>query len=490
MSDADSAPDGSLASTVVRGGAIRISGYLLGVLLSTVSAALLYRHLGVINTGLYITGTSLVAIVAAFSDLGLTAYGVREISVRPPEERWSLARDLLGLRLVLTSVGGVIITALSWNVYSSKLGLGVALASAGLLLQVTQDNLSLPLAVNLQLLPLAGLDFLRQFATTGVIAALVFAGAGVAAFLGATIPVGLVVVAATLLLLRSRRVWRPTFSWSRWKRIIRAILPFSLASAAALLYFRASILLVSFLSTPRQLGYFGASYRIIEVLTAVPNLLTVSIFPVLAKRAQEGHDEFRYVLLKVTHIAVLAGGWIIGMVWIGAPLAIHLIAGRTFGASIRVLQLQGIGLGATFLNVAWSYALLSNERYRALLVVNAGALALDIALVAPLTHAAGAAGAAAGTAVCEITLAAAEGVVLTLQHPDLRPPLALYLKTLGGAALGTVAALLSPVPVPVRLLEASLIFTLTLAATRALPEELKAALPRFLSSERRRSRWD
>src|SRR5580692_8785350 len=77
----------------VRGGALRVSGYVVGVLAGGLSAALLLRHLGKVDTGLYVLAGSLVAIVGAFSDLGLTAIGVREISILPPGEGWSLARD-------------------------------------------------------------------------------------------------------------------------------------------------------------------------------------------------------------------------------------------------------------------------------------------------------------------------------------------------------------------------------------------------------------
>ena len=104
-----------------------------------------------------------MAIVGAMSDLGLTAVGVRELSMRPPAERWSARarsariadhahaprqrrdrRDRLGL------------------VYSPTLAAGVALACVGLLLQATQDNFSLPLLVGLRLGTVSALELSRQ----------------------------------------------------------------------------------------------------------------------------------------------------------------------------------------------------------------------------------------------------------------------------------------------------------------------------------------
>src|SRR5688572_33282559 len=66
----------------IRGGVVRAAGYLVGVVLSVGSAALLFRHLGVADAGRYVTVLSLVTIAGGLSDLGLTAIAIRELAVR------------------------------------------------------------------------------------------------------------------------------------------------------------------------------------------------------------------------------------------------------------------------------------------------------------------------------------------------------------------------------------------------------------------------
>src|SRR3954471_6888135 len=89
----------------VRGGAVRVGGYVAGVLLSVGSAALLFRHLGVDDAGRYVTALSLVTIAGGLSDLGLTAIAIRELTVRDADSRDAFVRNLLGLRTALTSAG-------------------------------------------------------------------------------------------------------------------------------------------------------------------------------------------------------------------------------------------------------------------------------------------------------------------------------------------------------------------------------------------------
>src|SRR5690349_17272164 len=55
-------------SAAARGGALRAGGFLLGQLLTVGAVALLFRHLGVDDTGRYVTVLSLVAIVQGLTD--------------------------------------------------------------------------------------------------------------------------------------------------------------------------------------------------------------------------------------------------------------------------------------------------------------------------------------------------------------------------------------------------------------------------------------
>src|ERR687895_341174 len=71
----------------IRGGAVRVAGYLAGVLLSVGSAALLFRHLGVVESGRYVLVISIATIAVGITDAGLSALGVREMVQRPEADR-------------------------------------------------------------------------------------------------------------------------------------------------------------------------------------------------------------------------------------------------------------------------------------------------------------------------------------------------------------------------------------------------------------------
>jgi O-antigen/teichoic acid export membrane protein len=461
----------------VRGGALRVGGYLVGVLVSALAAALLFRHLGRETAGLYVAATSLVAIVGAFSDLGLTAIGIREISILPPAEGWALARNLLGLRIVLTLLGGVAVTAIAWVAYSGEIAAGVSLATVGLLLLATQDNFMIPLTVGLRIGSVSALELARQLLTTLAIVVLVVLGAGIVPFLGVSIPVGLVVVAATVVLVRGERALAPTFDWRHWRRLIRTMLPYTVAIAASALYLRVSVLLVSLLADRTQLGWFGASFRIVEVLTVVPALLVSAAFPIFARAARDDHERLGYALGKVFDVSLLAGAWVAVSIAIGAPLAIAVIGGPEFKGATPVLAFQGVALGAMFVSIVWANGLLSLGSYRLIMVLNVTALAFNALLVALLIPLDGARGAAIGTAVAEIAVTIVQAVAVVHGRPSLRPSLRVLPCAALAAAVGLVPIAFTGLPVIVRLLASTALFGACVLATRALPRELLDLVP-------------
>jgi O-antigen/teichoic acid export membrane protein len=456
-------------------------GFLVGALASAASAALLFRHLGVIDTGRYVTILSLVTIVSGFSDLGLTAVGVREASVREGDERAPLLRELLGLRITLTLAGVVIVAGVAAVLYSSVYVAGVAIAGVGLLLQVTQDNYAVLLQVELRMGWVAMLDMLRQVGTALFVALLVLAGAKLLAFVAVTVAVGIVCLAVAAQMVRARRSLRPAFHWRQWRPLIVRILPYSAAVAAAALYFRLAIILTSLLASGHQLGLFSASFRIIEFLTVIPALLAGAALPIFARAARDDLSRLGYALGRVFEVALIVGAWIAVSLVVGASLAISIIGGPSFASAAGVLQIMSLALVGTFVSAVWSNGLLSLRHHRDLLIINLGALVFSAALIAVLVSVDGAAGAAIGLAAGELMAASATGALLVRRRPELRPSLRIVPLVLLAAGVALLPMLATGVPEIVQLALSTVLYAVVLLLTRALPPELGVLLPDSLA---------
>ena len=454
----------------------------MGSLFSVLAGALLFRHLGVDDAGKYTTALSLAAIVTGFTDLGLTAIGMRELATLGGDERRRMAANLLGIRLALTVAGVAIVTLFALLAYGPLLAAGVLIAGVGVLVTNVQVTLSVPLMAGLRLGWVSSLDLGRVVVATAMIGLLVLADAGLLAFLATAAVAAAFVLVPTALLVRGEIPLRPSFELARWRVLLRPVLTYSIAVAAATLYFRVAIVLVSLLASAQQLGLFSLSFRIVEVLFVVPGLLVGAAFPIFARAARDDPARLGYALSRVFEVALIVGAWVSLMLAVGADVAVRIIGGAEFAASAPLLAIAGLGLGATFVSAVWGYGMLSLHLHRLILVFALGSLVAVAIVVSALVALDGARGAAIGTSAVEIGVAIVSGVLLVRGRPHLRPRLTVVPKVACAGLLGATAMLATGLAVSLRMLVATAAYVAVLGVLRAFPDELSELLPRRLRS--------
>jgi O-antigen/teichoic acid export membrane protein len=451
-----------------RGGALRAGGFLVGQLLTVGAVALLFRHLGVDDTGRYVTVLSLVAIVGGLTDLGLTTLGVRELSTVAPDARRALLADLLGLRLAATVLGVALVVAFAaaagfgWTVVA-----GTALAGLGLVVQNAGATLGMDLLVRLRAGRMALADLVRQAVAALLVVAGVAAGADLLVFFAVLVPAalaGFAVVAVSALRVGPGRAPR------RWAPLLRQTIPFAVAAAASVLFFRVAVVEMSLLSSEHETGLFGASFRVVEVLSALPALAVTAAFPIFSRAARGGDDPRLASAVARTSAACAAVGGALALgLALGAPAVIAVVGGGAFDDAVPVLRVQALALFASFVAAPWGFALLSLGRERALMWLNVGGVAVAAAVAAALIAADGARGGAIATVLGEAGLAVAFGVALARARPGLRPSLLVLARVVAAGAVGAAAALL-PVPSVVQAVVGAAAYAAALRALGGWPE--------------------
>jgi O-antigen/teichoic acid export membrane protein len=463
---------------VIRGGVLRLGTYLLMLALSVLSAALLTRYLGVGAFGHYTTVISLVGVVAAVTDAGMSTVGQREFAVSEGAARDALMRDLLGLRMMLTAFGVLVVVAFVFAAgYDQALVIGAVLASLGTVALVVQHTHTIPLAAALRLGTLSALDLARQLLTVAAIVALVLFGAGVASLLAIPLAVNLLLIAPTAALARNQISLRMALRPRHWLALLRLTVSFSLATAVGTVYIYTAQILTSLVSSEYQSGLFAAAFRVFIVVGAVPGVIVGGALPLLARAARDDRERLTYALQRIFQVSLILGVAAALALLGGAQFIIHVIAGREYAAAAPVLQIQGLALIASFALAGWSFALLSLQRYRGVLLANLAAFLVSCALTIVLASSDGAKGAAIATVCGETVLALGSLLALVRNRPELRPPLAVLWKVALAAVPALALALLPGVPSLVRAILALAVYGILIAVLRALPQEALELLP-------------
>jgi O-antigen/teichoic acid export membrane protein len=471
---------GAAGGRAIRGGALRTAAYVVGLLMSLVAVPLMVRHLGVIDYGRFMTVSAIVFIIGGITEAGLTNLGVREYSVLRVGEREEYMRNLIGLRFVLTTVG-VLLAGLITLITGAEevIVVGTLVAGLGLLLSLVQQTYMIPLAAQLRLGSMTMLDLVKQGSLNGTYILFVVLGASLLPFFWASVIATLVMVTATLLLVRADAPLLPAFDRARWLAIMRETLPYALAAAVGLIYFRIALVLMSYVSSEEETGYFSAAFRIVEVVGVVPWLLVSAGFPILARAARDDARRLSYALQRMFEVATVGGTLLALALAVGAPFVIEVVAGRPeFDDSILVLRLQAVGLVTTFLLATWQFALLSLKLLRQLLVANTIAAVIAIGGTLMLAPPLGAEGAAIATVLAEAGLALACLIVLRGESAALRPRLGVLPKVAVAAAAAVTVAVALPTHPAVLAAAAAGVYLGTVWALGAIPSELLAALVR------------
>ena len=476
VSEPDVLDTPSAGPAAIRGSAIRMGAYAASIVLALASAPLLIRHLGVEDFGRYALVGSLLALVTGLTDAGIVSVAQREYVSRGEEDGKRVLRHLLGLRLGLSvlAVGAAVGFAVIAG-YDSTLVAGTAIAGVGFVFLGARAIYSVPLQARLQLGRVTAIDLLQQVLIVGMIIWFVAIDASLLAFLSIALPTSIVVTLVTAWAARGLTPYRPGFKAGIWWDLLKDTIPFAAATAITAVYFRVSLVLLDLVASDLETGYYATSYRILEVVIAIPGLLVSTVFPVIVRAAEADPARLRYIVGRVIETGLILGPWMALCLVLGADTIIQVLAGDEGAPAADVLRIQAPAVIATFLAVGCAFPLLSLRRHREVLVANVMALAGSVTLTLALAPSLGAEGAAAATVVAELLLAVGMAVMLRRARPELRVPLGALPPILAATALA-FATLLLPVHEVIRVVVASGLYFGVLALLGRIPEELRDAM--------------
>ena len=470
----DTARAGPLA---LRGSAMRLGGYGGGMLLALISAPLLIRHLHQIGYGRYITALSIATIAASLTEGGVNTIAVREFASQKGSERDAAMSNMFTIRLLLSAVGVLATVGFAAAAgYGQAIVVGTAVAGVGLTLQLIQELVSVPLQGTMRLGWVAAADLLRNAVNTALIVVLVLAGAGIVPLLAVSTPACLASLLLTTRLVRRSSRLRLSARFRAYAPLLRETVPFAVAVALSSIYFRATVIVMSLEATALETGYFSTSFRVVEILISLPPLVIGAAYPIVTRAARDDPERFANATRRMFELSVLAGAWVALTTVLLAPFAIRVLGGRAALPAVRVLQIQGLAVMATFVAVACGFPLLSMRRYSALLLANGLGLVVTLGVSLSLVPVLEARGAAIATVAAELALAGMSVTALVLARPDLRLPLGVIpIAAVAGAASFGLGHLVGVHPV-VEALVGSCAYAMLLVAFRRFPPEIVHAL--------------
>jgi O-antigen/teichoic acid export membrane protein len=226
---------------------------------------------------------------------------------------------------------------------------------------------------------------------------------------------------------------------------VRSAIPFFAYWVLGSLYYRLDTILLSKLTGPTVLGWYGAAYRLFDTLVFLPSIVASAIlFPILAQLSEQSRPALRRAMGKGLDIILIVGMPLsVGLFTLAGPIIQIVYRQPEFEQAVPALRWLAIGLLLLYVNSILSVTLVSLNQERKLtllaglaLVLNLG---LNLALIPRFQHV----GAAFTTAATEGFILA---YLLAVMPRDLlaRQTLGVFAKA--GVASGVMGLVLVALP--------------------------------------------
>jgi O-antigen/teichoic acid export membrane protein len=339
---------------------IQLSGKLISVLLGLGVVMIMTRSLGLNGFGEY---TTIIAFLQSFGilvDLGLTVTTGKLIGQSDVAEK-KLLSNVFSLRvltaLVMFSLAPL---AASYFPYPAIIKIGIFIAAWSFFAASVAQTFGAIFQKYLKTHWFVLAEIVGRVLLLLSVIWLAQRNDGLLMFILAVLVSSLINLLLVIIFARRISVFGWEIDWSVWKKIWRETWPVALTIALNLVYFKADTVILSLYKTAGEVGIYGASYKVLEILLAIPtivgglllplvtSLLIQQAWPLVRRYYQIGLDA-----MLMVGLAIVVGSLVMGkevMIW---------LAGSNFSQAGEVLPVVALATAIIFLSNLCGYFILA-----------------------------------------------------------------------------------------------------------------------------------
>jgi O-antigen/teichoic acid export membrane protein len=393
----------SLTGQIGRNTIIQFVGKIIGTALGFATVVYMLRYLAPAEYGYYTTVISYLGFFGVIAELGLYLTLIREIS-KPGADTSRAIGNVMGLRIVAGTVLLGLGLAIAWflpypPVVKQGMLIGVVSFVAIILNQLLVGIFQKKLAMHWVVIGEVAGRVLLFFGTLFVIRL----------DLGLLAIIAVVVLGSVLNFLitfvAAQKYERITlqFDWPYWGYLLRETAPLAISVVLNLLYFRLDTIFLSLMKSPADVGLYGASYKILEILVTFPNMFVGLLLPILTATAFVNRDRFITVFQRAFDFLLMATiPLVIGGLLIAKPLI--LFFNSDYAGAVPIFRVLIFAIGFLFLGALSGHTIVAINAQRRMvwgyLTVALLGVVSYLVLIPPFSVY----GAAVGTVLTELTI--------------------------------------------------------------------------------------
>ncbi len=355
----------SLSLKIAFNALAQFSGKIVATILGLFSVALMTRYLGTEGFGQYTTIITFLSFFAIVADMGLTLISAQMLS-QPKANREKILGNLMSFRLISAFIL-IVIAPLSVFLfpYDEIVKKGVILTSFSFVFIALNQVLTGFFQYKLRADKISLAEVIgRTVLLAGVFATWHFQ-LGLSGILAATVLASFINFFWLLLAARRFIKFKLEIDLNFWHQLIKKSWPLAVTIILNLLYLKTDTLILSLIKSQTEVGIYGASYKVIDILVTIPFMFAGIILPLLVRALTRNKQEhFKDIMQKSLNIMLtLAWPLIFGAQILSSKIMI-LVAGPDFADSGPVLRILILAASLIFISCIFAHGIIAIEKQK------------------------------------------------------------------------------------------------------------------------------
>lgn len=356
-----------LSVKIAQNTVVQIISKVLSTILGLMAFAIMARYLGKNGFGEYTTIITFLSFFAIIADLGLTLVTVQMISGPEAEiAEKKIIDSLFTLRLILAVIFlGLAPLAVLFFPYSQEIKMGVLLTSLSFIFIALNQILVALFQKKLVMGKVAIAENASRVALVAGVALAYYFNLGLTAILWATIISSFVSFACHFLFARRFVHIKLAGDLKIWKAALKRSWPLALTIVFNLIYLKTDTLILSLLKSETEVGIYGSTYKIIDVLVTIPFMFAGVILPILTVSWMKNSQTYFNSIFQRAYnfLIIIAIPLTIGTQFLAKNIMV-LAAGQKFADAGPVLQILIGAASLVFISCLFSHIIIAINKVK------------------------------------------------------------------------------------------------------------------------------
>lgn len=308
-------------------------------------------YLGVEGIGKLTTIFAYVGLFGILADMGLFLILVREVARQPKKER-----DIVNNIITLRALSGVLMFtvgfALVWFLkYTPDVKVGVGIYSAAMFWPLVGGTVAGVFQGHFRIDKAAIGDIVRTIISVFGVAIAARFNTGLSGVLVGYVIANAVGFLVQLLFLYQYVTFRPAFDIALWRRLVKEALPMGLVTILGFIYFKIDTVMLSLMKPSTDVGIYGPSFKILEVMGALPAYFMSAVMPIFSRYAATNDPRIKDAFQRAFDALFLAAAPIAVGTILTAPALVNFLTTSEFASASTVSLFGRPATGATALQI-------------------------------------------------------------------------------------------------------------------------------------------